>query len=152
MIVNYLVSAHRAIKKDKRHFFLNVIGFSIGIAAAILIALFAEHELSYDKHQPDSERVFLAHTDYTSVVLQAIAPSSYENADSFKNHSQVEDIFKLSETGSLSHMGAEVSKLIKINGNEYRLNNFYTATANILDFIALYSIAGYITQALNQPN
>lgn len=152
MIVNYLVSAHRAIKKDKRHFFLNVIGFSIGIAAAILMALFAEHELSYDKYQPDSERVFLAHTDYTSVGLQAIALSSYENADAFKSHSQVEDIFKLSETGSLSHMGAEVSELIKINGNDYRLNNFYTATANILDFIALDSIAGDITQALSQPN
>ena len=152
MIVNYLVSAHRAIKKDKRHFFLNVIGFSIGIAAAILMALFAEHELSYDKHQPDSERVFLAHTDYTSVGLQTIALSSYDNADSFKNHSQVEDIFKLSETGSLSHLGQGVSELVKMGGNDYRLNNFYTATANILDFIALDSIAGDITQALSQPN
>lgn len=152
MIVNYLVTAHRAIKKDKQHFFLNVIGFSIGLAAAILMALFAQHELSYDKHQPDSERVYLAHTDWTSIGLQAISPSSFSNAETFKNHSQVEDIFRLVKSADLSHLNLAVSKLVQVNGNDYRLNNFYSASTNILDFIALDIIGGDITQALTQPN
>ncbi|KGJ88201.1 ABC transporter permease [Colwellia psychrerythraea] len=152
MIVNYLVTAHRAIKKDKQHFFLNVIGFSIGLAAAILMALFAQHELSYDKHQPDSERVYLAHTDWTSIGLQEISPSSFSNAETFKNHSQVEDIFRLVKSADLSHLNLAVSKLVQVNGNDYRLNNFYSASTNILDFIALDIIGGDITQALTQPN
>ena len=152
MIVNYLVTAIRAIKKDKQHFFLNVSGFSIGIAAAILMALFAQHELSYDKHQPDSERVYLAHTDWTSIGLQAISQSSYSNAEIFENHSQVEDIFRLVKSDDLSRLNLGGSKLVQVDGNDYRLNNFYSASTNILDFIALDIIAGDITQALTQPN
>ena len=152
MIVNYFVTALRAIKKDQQHFFLNVIGFSLGLAAAILMALFAENELSYDKHQPDSERVYLAHTDWTSIGLQAISQSRYSNAETFKNHSQVEDIFRLVKSDDLRHLNLAVSKLVQVNGNDYRLNNFYSATSNILDFIALDLIGGDITQALTQPN
>jgi putative ABC transport system permease protein len=151
MIVNYFVTALRTIKKDKQHFFLNVVGFSIGLAAAILMALFAQHELSYDKHQPDSERVYIAHTDYTSIGLQAIALSSYRNAETLKSHSQVEDIFRLVETNFLSRLNQGVSELVQVDDNYYRLSNFYAATSNILDFIKLDIIAGDINQTLGQP-
>jgi putative ABC transport system permease protein len=151
MVINYFVTALRAIKKDKQHFFLNVIGFSIGIAAAILMALFAQHELSYDKHQPDSERVYLAHTDYTSIGLQEIALSSYRNAEALKSHSQVEDIFRLVKTDFLSQLGQGVSELVQVDENYFRLSNFYAATTNILNFIQLDIIAGDINQTLSQP-
>jgi putative ABC transport system permease protein len=149
MITNYFVTALRAIKKDKQHFFLNLIGFSIGIAAAILMALFAQHELSYDKHQPDSKRVYLAHSDYTSVGLQVIASSSYKVAEVLRNHSQVEGIFKLTESGSLNQ---DMSELVQKEDSYYRLSNFYAATSNILDFIQLDIVAGDIHLALSQPN
>ncbi|WP_057832633.1 ABC transporter permease [Colwellia sp. TT2012] len=152
MVINYFVTAVRAIRNDKQHFFLNVIGLSIGLAAAILMALFAQHELSYDKHQPDSERVYLAHTDWSSIGLQVISQSSYSNAATLKNHSQVEDIFRLVKSDDLSRLNLGVSKLVQVDGNDYRLNNFYSASTNILDFIALDIVAGDITQALTQPN
>jgi len=149
MFNNYLKTALRSVKKDKQHFFLNLIGFSIGLAAAILMALFAQHEMSFDKHQPDSKRVYLAHTDYTSAGLQLIASSSYKNAETLKNHSQVEDIFRLTEADALTQ---EVSELVQVSDNYYRLSNFYAATTNILDFVQLDIIAGDITKALSQPN
>lgn len=149
MFSNYLVTALRSIRKNKQHFFLNVIGFSIGIAAAILMALFAQHELSYDKHQPDSERVYLAHTDYTGIGLQVISISSFRLAEKFKNNSQVESIFRLTNT---QEIGQGVSNLIEVAGNHHRLNDFYMASTNILDFVNLTTIAGDITQALSEPN
>ena len=149
MIVNYFVTALRAIKKDKQHFFLNVSGFSIGIAAAILMALFAQHELSYDKHQPDSERVYLAHTDYTSVGLQKISISGFKVAEKIKNNSQVESIFRLVNT---QEIGQGLSNLVEVKGNYHRLNDFFMASANILDFVNLTIVAGDITQALSEPN
>ncbi|GAW96695.1 MULTISPECIES: ABC transporter permease [Colwellia] len=152
MVINYFVTAVRAIRNDKQHFFLNVIGLSIGLAAAILMALFAQHELSYDKHQPDSERVYLAHTDWSSIGLQVISQSNYKNAETLKNHSQVEDIFRLVKSDDLSRLNLAVSKLVQVDSNDYRLNNFYSASTNILDFIALDIVAGDITQALTQPN
>ncbi|MFT5756863.1 MAG: putative ABC transport system permease protein [Alteromonadaceae bacterium] len=149
MIVNYFITTHRAIKKDKQHFFLNVIGFSIGIAAAILMALFAQHELSYDKHHPDSERVYLGLTDYTAVGLQAISISGFRVAEKVKNNSQVESIFRLVNTQSI---GQGLSNLVEVAGNLHRLNDFFMASVNILDFVNLTTIAGDITQALSEPN
>jgi putative ABC transport system permease protein len=149
MIVNYFVTALRAIKKDKQHFFLNVSGFSVGIAAAILMALFVQHELSYDKHQPDSERVYLAHTDFTSVGLQKISISAFKVAEKIKNNSQVESIFRLVNT---QEIGQGLSNLVEVKGNYHRLNDFFMASANILDFVNLTIVAGDITQALSVPN
>ena len=149
MIGNYFVTALRSIQKDKQHFFLNLIGFSIGLAAAILMALFAQHELSYDKHQPDSERVYLAHTDYTSVGLQLIASSNFNNAETLKNHSQVEDVFRLAEASSVTQ---GLDELVQVADNFYRLSNFYAVNNNILEFIHLESVVGDIRQALSQPD
>ena len=47
MILSYLITALRAFKNQKQHFILNVLGLSVGLAAAILVALFAKNELSY---------------------------------------------------------------------------------------------------------
>jgi putative ABC transport system permease protein len=149
MFSNYLITTLRSIRKDKQHFFLNLIGFGIGLAAAILVALFAQHELSYDKQHPDSERVYLGHTDFTAVGLQAISMSSFEVAENIKNNSQVESIFRLVNT---QEIGQGLSNLVEVKGNYHRLNDFYMATTNILDFVNLTTIAGDITQALSEPN
>jgi len=148
MIVNYLVTAVRAIQKDKQHFFLNLIGFSIGLAAAILMALFAQHELSYDKQHPDSERVYLVHSDHSARGLQSISFSAFATAEKMRNHSQVEGIFKLDEAEDITE---GVSNVVEVAGNYHRLNDFYAASVNILDFIQLDILAGDITQALSKP-
>jgi putative ABC transport system permease protein len=147
MLFNYLKTALRAIRKDKQHFFLNLIGFSIGLAAAILMALFAQNELSYDKHQPDSERVYLAHTDYTSVGLQVTSNTIFNVANRLKNNSQLEASFTL---GTFSPVNPYVSDLVEVNGNYLSLNGFYAASSNILDFINLEILTGDITQAFSK--
>jgi putative ABC transport system permease protein len=149
MIANYFITALRAIKKDKRHFFINVIGFSIGLAAAILMALYAQYELSYDKQHPDSERIYLAHTDYTSVGLQVTSHTVFNVADKLKNNSQLEASFTL---GTFSPTNQYVSNLVEVNGNYLALNGFYAASSNILDFIHLDILAGDITQAFSKRN
>ncbi|MCI2284770.1 FtsX-like permease family protein [Colwellia sp. MSW7] len=45
-----------------------------------------------------------------------------------------------------------MSNTVEVDGNYHRLNDFYMASANILDFINLTTIAGDITQALSEPN
>ena len=149
MLTNYLKTALRSVKQDKQHFFLNLIGFSIGLAAAILMALFAQHELSYDKQHPDSERVYLGHTDHSARGLQIISSSSFNVADKVKNHSQLEATFGL---GGIEDLDPKISNLVEVDGNYHRLNDLYAAPNNILDFIQLTIIAGNITQALSIPN
>ncbi len=77
MIVNYLITALRAFKQQKQHFLLNVIGLSVGLAAAILVALFAKNELSFDQHQPNAERVYRVGQDYSKLGLGVIPIFNY---------------------------------------------------------------------------
>lgn len=58
MFKNHLKIAWRNIKKDKLFTIIKIGGFSIGIAACLLIALFINNELSYDSHYQKKDRIF----------------------------------------------------------------------------------------------
>ena len=64
MFKNHLKIAWRSIKKEKLFTIIKIGGFAVGIAACLLIALFVNDELSYDKHYVNSDNIY-------RVVLQA---------------------------------------------------------------------------------
>jgi len=57
MLGNYLKIALRNIIKHKGASFLNIMGLSIGIAVCMLIFLYVQFELSYDRYHPNAERI-----------------------------------------------------------------------------------------------
>lgn len=58
MIRNYLTIALRHMNRQRAYAFINLSGLAIGIAACILILLYVQNELSYDKYLRDHERIF----------------------------------------------------------------------------------------------
>ncbi|MBN1274517.1 MAG: ABC transporter permease [Candidatus Aminicenantes bacterium] len=60
MLKNYLKIALRNIKRYKSHSFINLAGLSIGLAACILILLWVQHELSFDRFHENADRLFRA--------------------------------------------------------------------------------------------
>lgn len=59
MLKNYLKVAFRNILKKKYYSFLNLLGLAIGITAGILIIIYIQDELSYDKFHPDVEHKYV---------------------------------------------------------------------------------------------
>jgi putative ABC transport system permease protein len=57
MIQSYLKLAFRNLQKNGLYSFLNITGLAIGIAACLLIVLYVAHELSYDRWNPNAERI-----------------------------------------------------------------------------------------------
>ena len=57
MLQNYLTLAFRNLRKNGLYSGLNIAGLAIGIAACLLILLFVSHELSYDRWNPNAERI-----------------------------------------------------------------------------------------------
>lgn len=55
---NYLKIALRNLVKQPSYAFINIIGLSTGIAAFLLIMLFVQYHLSFDKHIPDAENLY----------------------------------------------------------------------------------------------
>lgn len=58
MVKNNLKVAYRSMMRHKFYSFLNLSGLAVSIAASILIAIFVQHELSYDAYHQESEKVY----------------------------------------------------------------------------------------------
>ena len=58
MFSHYLVTAFRAMRRDKQYSIINVVGLAVALAAAILILLFVRDELSYDDWGPNTENLY----------------------------------------------------------------------------------------------
>jgi putative ABC transport system permease protein len=58
MIKNYFKTAWRNMMRNKTSSFINVSGLSIGIACVLMIVIYIQNELRYDKFHKDSDRIF----------------------------------------------------------------------------------------------
>ncbi len=59
MFLNYLKIALRYIKRNKGLAFINIAGLAIGMACCILIVLYIQFELSFDKYHEKTDRIYL---------------------------------------------------------------------------------------------
>lgn len=57
MIKNYLLTAFRNLKKHTAYSFINIVGLAIGMACSILILLWVQDEIKYDKWHSKSDRI-----------------------------------------------------------------------------------------------
>jgi putative ABC transport system permease protein len=58
MVKNYLITAFRNLLKYKSITFINISGLAIGMTCCILILVYVQYELSYDRFHPDADRLF----------------------------------------------------------------------------------------------
>ena len=65
MLKNYFKIAFRGFRKHKLFTFINIIGLSIGISAALVIYLIVHFDFTFDKFHKDSDRIYRVTTDYS---------------------------------------------------------------------------------------
>lgn len=58
MLKNYFLTAFRSLKRNKLHASINIIGLAIGMTCCILIILFIQFELGYDRQNKNASRVY----------------------------------------------------------------------------------------------
>lgn len=58
MLRNYFKTAWRNMGRNKVSSFINIAGLSIGIACALLIVMFIQNELGYDRFHKDANRIY----------------------------------------------------------------------------------------------
>ena len=66
MFRNYLKTAFRNLGKNKLYSGINIIGLTVGLAACLLIGVFINHELSYDKFNTKAERIVRVTMEYNN--------------------------------------------------------------------------------------
>jgi len=58
MLKNYLTLAFRTLRKQRFFTLINILGLSIGIASCLVIVLFVNNELSYDRFYKNANRIY----------------------------------------------------------------------------------------------
>ena len=58
MFINYLKIAIRNLRKNKGYSFINIFGLAVGIACCVLILLYIQNELSYDKYNKNYDQIY----------------------------------------------------------------------------------------------
>jgi putative ABC transport system permease protein len=75
MFKNYLKIALRNIIRHKGHSFINIAGLAIGMAVCILILLWVQHELSYDKFHEKADNIYRVIQERSPVTPTPLAPT-----------------------------------------------------------------------------
>jgi len=145
LIANYLVSAYRSLTRHKLNLILTVIGLSIGLAAAFLVALYALNESNYDTFQPDAERTYrlVMHQKLTGFEFPRTTP---RGASPLKNVAGVEDVF------TLIHSKWLLEPKVKIDNDYFKLEDIVAGTSNFTDFVAVNVLFGDLATVLSEPN
>lgn len=115
MFSNYLKIAIRNIVKQKGYSFINIVGLSVGLSAFIIISLWIYHELSWDKHNRNFDRIYR----FAQVQHYTTGPFTVSNmpaplaADAKRDFAEFEEVFRYFETSVVvSHEDKKFSETI----------------------------------------
>ena len=126
MFRNYWLIAIRNFKRYKVHAIVNVSGLAIGLAACILILLFVQFELSYDRFHAYADRIYRVAVeqsagDQTIVWPQAPVALATELQERFPEVLRVTKVFPRGRT------------LVQYGENRFYEQNGYLADASFFD-------------------
>ena len=102
MLKNYLKIALRNLKRHKGYSFINIAGLAIGMACCILILLWVQDELSYDRFHENGKDIYRIMSYGTRYMIEGIdgtpaplAPAVKEEVPGIGNYARFSDIPKL---------------------------------------------------------
>jgi len=145
MIRNYFKIAWRNLVKNKGYSAINILGLAIGMAVCLLIMLFVQHELSYDRYHAHAGRIYRADTEIkygnNHLDLALANPNFGETA---KN-----DIAAVEEYARIRWYGG---LLIKKGNENIRENHVAYADNSLFSIFSFQFLDGDPKTALTEPN
>ena len=75
MFKNYMKIAFRNVLRNKTYSFISIISLTVGMAVFLLITLFNQYELSFDRYHENADRIYRIGYDLKGLYIQADTPS-----------------------------------------------------------------------------
>ncbi|MCF8307356.1 MAG: ABC transporter permease, partial [Ignavibacteriales bacterium] len=146
MFWNYLKIAVRNLVRKKFYTIINMAGLAIGICCAILIGLYIQNELSYDKYNEDYERIYRLESHFTiqeSEDLFAVTALPLAPAIKLEFPEDVEQYCRFREMDN---------NLFQIDGKKYFEDNVWYADSTVFEVFSYEFLRGEPSEALDDPN
>ena len=139
MLGNYLRLAARNVPRAGPFVLISIVGLAIGLAAALLIALYVHDELGYEHWLPDSDRVYLISVRSPDGSMTDNSPSDVGNWVK-EDFPQFEAVTRLARSPTF------------FKRDEHEFNEVITwADANVFDVLRFPVVAGTLKGALTEP-
>lgn len=143
MLKNYLKIALRNIKKHKAYSFINIAGLAVGMTCCILILLWVQDELSYDKHHEKADRIYrITYAEEIGDAFDHYATPPFAAAPAFA--AEVPGISAYTRLW-------QRTGLIKHNGKNYDERNIFYADKDFFKVFSHEFIEGDPVTALENP-
>ena len=146
MIKNYLTIAWRNLRKNKIYSVLNITGLAIGLASFILISLYVNDELSYDRFNVKADRIYRINSDIRFGAGQLHLPVTPDvmGPTLIKDYPEIEQFTRIYNSNG--------NKLIK-KGNVFITETHVAhVDSTFFDVFTIPAIEGDEHTALNEPN
>ncbi len=147
MFKNYFKIVFRNARKHPMYVLINLIGLAIGMAVSILILLYVQFELSYDKYHPEADRIFRVSRAWnnadgqTSLHLGHTAPPFGPLLKS-----------DFPEDVEVSARLFNFNPLIKSGGNSFEEERFFFADTEAFELFSWEIVAGEGKSALEEAD
>lgn len=144
MLNNYLKIAWRNLWRSKGFTVINILGLTIGIASTILILLWVQNELTYDKFQKNYDNIYqvIANRNFNNQVFtdRSMALPLADALD--KNLSQIKHAVVTT---------SRQQNLLVYNNNKIKKEGYYVSD-HFFDIFSWEFVKGTAATALKDPN
>lgn len=138
--MSYLIIAIRQLRRQFGYHAITITGLSASMAVCLMIAMYVQHERSYDRHFTDAESIFRIHLNEEIVVTPvAMAPRIARDLPS------VMSVTRLFQVGIFSPVA------IRVGNNLFQELNFMFADSTIFRVFGLELTSGNADMALIRP-
>lgn len=148
MLKNFMLVSMRNISRNKVHSFINILGLSTGLAVCLLILMYVNFELSYDRHHDRSEDIYRLTTKIISEASEtALATSPPPVAKALKaDFPEVQFVSRL-----MNPPGVE-RNIISYEEKRFYEQNGFLADSSFFDIFSYRFTSGNPQKALVEPN
>src|SRR5688572_6563757 len=144
MLKNYIKIAWRNLLRHKVYSAINIFGLAIGIAACLLIFLYVQDELTYEKHFSKADRIFRVandinlqgQTDKFALTPMALAPALK------KDYPELEEAVRLMPIGK---------QTVWFDEKVFNEENLFFADSNFFKVFDYHFVKGNPETALSEP-
>jgi putative ABC transport system permease protein len=149
MVQNFLKIALRSMMRNKAYSLINIIGLAVGVACCLMLALYIQDEMSYDKHHQDVDNLFRVTTTIVNrdTRLNAMPRTSPPIVWGIKDEiPEIETV-----TRFVNPPGVALN-LIKYETTQFYESDGLIADSTFFEVFTYSFVEGNATQALQEPN
>ena len=147
MLKNYFKIAFRNLARFKIYSFINIAGLAVGMAVSILIILYIQEELSYDKFHKNADRIYRLSREWfneggtSSLHLARVAPPI---GPLLKNDfpNTIEEVTRVI---------SDYSTFLRVDNKTFVEDKFFWAEDNFFKIFSFKMIKGNPETALKDP-